>query len=337
MFDDLIPYYEEAQQIVEDLKNRCLMPIQPQEIVIWERLFNRSILNNLEGGVAYYDNNLVLRMYSHPYGDFILRSTLISPEQALGRHLSEYNPGCVGYLPILRQVLESGQAKNIYHAEIINTINRELRITYWDAHIVPAVDSSGRVGGLLVFAIDVTPCNLFENMLRKKDEELAKCLQYLEEYKTALRVLIQFNDEDKKKLENSTLDNIKKLLCPHIEILKNTQLNEFQMSHLTIVESIINDITSPLSHNLSSKYCNLTPMEIQVANLVIQGKTSKEIAKLLRGSKESIEFHRNNIRKRLGLKKKKISLRSYMLSLQAAHPPIIVPHSELDLLNHSLA
>jgi DNA-binding CsgD family transcriptional regulator len=56
-------------------------------------------------------------------------------------------------------------------------------------------------------------------------------------------------------------------------------------------------------------------MQIQIADLVKAGKSTKEISELLNLSDRAIEFHRNNIRNKLGLKNKKINLQSYLLSL----------------------
>ncbi|HNY96074.1 MAG TPA: PAS domain S-box protein [Smithellaceae bacterium] len=60
---------------------------------------------------------------------------------------------------------------------------------------------------------------------------------------------------------------------------------------------------------------NLTPQEIQVADLIRKGKRTKEIADMLHTSASTIGTHRNHIREKLNLKKEGIHLRSYLQSL----------------------
>ena len=83
---------------------------------------------------------------------------------------------------------------------------------------------------------------------------------------------------------------------------------------MNIVKSNINDLISPLESSLSSKYFSLTPTEIQIADLIKQGKTSKEIASMLMVSPKAVSFHRGNLRKKLGLLNKKINLRTHLQS-----------------------
>ena len=82
------------------------------------------------------------------------------------------------------------------------------------------------------------------------------------------------------------------------------------------MESNLQDIISPCARSLSSRYLNLTPAEMQIANLIKQGKTTKEIANLLNLAGRTISFHRENIREKLGLKNQRANLRSHLLSLK---------------------
>ncbi|MBW2739323.1 MAG: helix-turn-helix transcriptional regulator [Deltaproteobacteria bacterium] len=59
----------------------------------------------------------------------------------------------------------------------------------------------------------------------------------------------------------------------------------------------------------------LTPAEIQVIDFIKHGKTTKEIAQFLNLAISTIDFHRSNIRKKLGIKNKKINLRTQLLSI----------------------
>jgi DNA-binding CsgD family transcriptional regulator len=62
----------------------------------------------------------------------------------------------------------------------------------------------------------------------------------------------------------------------------------------------------------------LTPAEIRVAELIVQEKRSKEIAAALGLSTRTVEVHRTNIRRKLGITHRTASLRE---GLMAAAPP----------------
>jgi PAS domain S-box-containing protein len=162
---------------------------------------------------------------------------------------------------------------------------------------------------------DITERKQAENALQKSNEELKTHTQSLVELNTALKVLVKHREEDKSRLEENILSHVKQLVTPYLERLKNTQLNSDQKGLVSVLEANLNNVISPLAGNLSSKYRDLTPTEIRVADLVKEGKTNDEIAGLLCISKNTVKFHRFNLRSKLGVRNKPVNLRSYLMSL----------------------
>jgi DNA-binding CsgD family transcriptional regulator len=122
-------------------------------------------------------------------------------------------------------------------------------------------------------------------------------------------------EEDRIDLEGKMVSNVRELVFPYLAKLNNGKLPDKEKAVVNIIESNLKDMMSPFARSLTSKYLGLTPTEIQVANLIKQGKTTKDIAKLNHLSPRTIEFHRDNIRTKLGIKNKKVNLRTYLLSL----------------------
>lgn len=155
-----------------------------------------------------------------------------------------------------------------------------------------------------------------EKRVKERTKELRKANQDLEETNIALRVLLNKKDEAQKELEERMLVNIKDLIMPLLTKMKLGQLAPSQKTYLDVIESNLNNVIAPFAVNISSRYHKLTPTEIQIANLVREGKTTKEIANLLSLAISTIHTHRDNIRVKLGIKNKKMNLRTNLMALQ---------------------
>jgi PAS domain S-box-containing protein len=177
-------------------------------------------------------------------------------------------------------------------------------------------DRDGNLAGTIVILRDVTERKKAEEALFKSEAELAAQSRHLEEVNAALRVLLKQREDDKADLEERLLANVKELVLPYVEKLKRSRLHSDQMTLVDILESNMKEIVSPLVTKLSSRFLSLTPTEIQVASLIKDGKTSKEIATLLNASENTVRTHRFHIRSKLGIKNKKVNFRSYLQSLQ---------------------
>ena len=150
--------------------------------------------------------------------------------------------------------------------------------------------------------------------LEQKTEEIKTHLLELEEANAALKVLIKKVKNERHELEEKVVCNLDDLIRPHLAAIAAGKLAPRQRVLLDVIRKNIDDIASPLSRRLLIDGRHLTPIEMRVANLIRQGKTTKEIAALMGVATSTIDFHRLNIRRRLNLTNKKTNLQSYLRS-----------------------
>ena len=123
-------------------------------------------------------------------------------------------------------------------------------------------------------------------------------------------MLLRKRAEDRHGLEQQILANAADLVEPYLKKLEKGPLPVAQKNLVAILKANLEELVSPFSRSLAVKFGKLTPAEIQVANLVKLGKKTKEIARLLDLSPGTIDIHRKNIRKKLGLTNKGLNLQS---------------------------
>jgi PAS domain S-box-containing protein len=168
----------------------------------------------------------------------------------------------------------------------------------------------------IILIRDITRRKRAEEAVRKSEAELLEKSRHLEEVNAALKALLRQRENDKADLEQRLHANVKELVLPYVEKLKNSRSYSDRMTLLGILESNVTEIVSPFVTKLSTRFLSLTPTEIQVAGLIKDGKTSKEVAVLINASENTVRSHRFHIRSKLGIKNKKVNLRSYLQSIQ---------------------
>ena len=136
-------------------------------------------------------------------------------------------------------------------------------------------------------------------MVAERTSELEDKTRNLQEVNTTLNVLLQKREEDRKILEENLVANISSLVLPYIGGIRRNNLDAQQQLCLDTIEKNLSGIVSPLLKNI--RQFELTPREIQIVSLIKDGKTTKEIASALGIGEGSIDTHRKNIRKKMGL------------------------------------
>ena len=144
----------------------------------------------------------------------------------------------------------------------------------------------------------------------------------VEEIMAAIRKKIQ-DKKDSGLLKQREIDEIEKPLIaplkeqvlPHVGELKTRLTDREESTQVRLIESRIRGLFTPYAEKISRRSANLTFKEIRVANLIVEGMTTKEIARSMNLSRFAIDTHRAQLRKKLGLSRKKINLRTFLSSL----------------------
>ena len=162
---------------------------------------------------------------------------------------------------------------------------------------------------------EVASRKLSQRELLAKSKELEGRQAELEEANIALKVLLKAHEAERLALEEKVVCNINELVRPHLEKLAAGQIGPRRRSLVDAIRNSLDDIASPLSRRFIIDNNRLSPVETKVANLIRQGRTTKEIAELMGVATSTVDFHRRNIRNKLGLTHKPINLETHLKSL----------------------
>ena len=160
----------------------------------------------------------------------------------------------------------------------------------------------------------ILECNAAEEKLKSSSKELS-------ELNAALKTLLRLRDQDRRELERRVLLNMRHGIYPHLERLKTAPLPKGLSAHVNAIESNLQTILSPFIHEVLRRFTALSPTEAQVVNHIRNGKSSKDIARVMGLAKPTVDSHRNSIRKKLGLKNKNEQLKYFLQTIEPIPPP----------------
>ena len=171
-----------------------------------------------------------------------------------------------------------------------------------------------------LYFLQITLFNQPKTSRRTSDEnELERTKTKLEDMHNALRLLDEIRNIDSSIDSSEKKDQLNREIQEHyikeLKILRDTVNDPIVSVCLEIIENNLEEFVSPAG-SLSHLYEVLTPSEIQVAEFIRMGKTSKDIADALDIAQKTVENHRSKVRDKLGLRNRGINLRSYLMQLE---------------------
>jgi DNA-binding CsgD family transcriptional regulator len=162
---------------------------------------------------------------------------------------------------------------------------------------------------------NITALKLAEERLSLSENALRLEKRKLEDANTALKVLLRQREADQRQMENDVLENVRRLVTPLLERLERMPLPPRAKQTLATLHRRLAELTQPFLGRLSAAEAVLTPQEIEVAALIREGRSSKEIAASMNLSLTTINFHRRNLRRKLKLTNSRTNLRTYLIGL----------------------
>lgn len=231
---------------------------------------------------------------------FFCRLMRLERDQVTGRELG-----------LLKSFIRTRDYQNLRHEIAVvlkKNIQARLEISYtinadpvWIDHVIyPWYTLTGKKGGVEFICSDITA--------RKNTQAV------LEHKHHALRELIEQIEFEKQQIKNQVADNAQKLLKPVLNNLRKSATT-IEKEHLDVLEQGLDDLTAAFSKKMLDQNTGLTSREIEICNLIKQGCTTKEIAELLALSTKTVNTHRNNIRKKMGIRNKKTPLSVYLKTI----------------------
>jgi DNA-binding NarL/FixJ family response regulator len=127
----------------------------------------------------------------------------------------------------------------------------------------------------------------------------------------ALKEVLNNVQEEKMAIATSVQANVDQVISPILYALDQASPAEIP-GYTSLLRQHLNEIVSPFTRNLTYRFKDLTPTEIQVGNMIRGGLSTKEIARLRNLSPHTVSRHRENIRRKLGLSNQGINLVSFL-------------------------
>ena len=263
------------------------------------------ILNSIQDGISVLDNDLNIRyvnaLMRHWYSD---SDELI--DQKCYRAYHQRSAPCEN-CPILKAIEHKTPFVGI--VKYSPSGDQGDHKGWQELFAIPILDGNNQVLGVLEYVRDITITFKLNNQLNC----LLRRFEQLEKENVAFSHLLSQRKVEIQELEETITTNMERFVKPSLDILKK----ELAPNDLELVESLINEIVYPITRRRSTKIELLTPRELQIATLIKEGKTSKAIANILCITLKTVEYHRANIRRKLGLANdagKKMNLRNYLVS-----------------------
>jgi PAS domain S-box-containing protein len=277
-------------------------------------------------GVVKFANKAFAAM--HGYG----------PDEITGLHFSLLHTA--DQMPRVQEACHRTVKDGLYSGEIWHK-RRDGSVFPALAHNAVLRDHAGEISGIIGTLRDITEMKQAEEALRASHEalaaysadleakveertrdlegsreELSKYSESLEKTNEALKIIIEGIETQKKDFEEKIKQSMSLTVRPILEQLKLQETSETVMFLVKSLEFNMANLFSSFSFDINRDAHVLTPREARICEMIRAGLSSKQIAKVMNISPQTVLVHRKNIRKKLGVDRSRRNLASLLKARQ---------------------
>ena len=182
----------------------------------------------------------------------------------------------------------------------------------WSDHEITTLADASRY-----MAVAVKNAQLVEEQsktaadLREASEKLRAESQELTLKNIALNQVLIHLEKEKQNYKEQISESVESLLMPIVKKLKKRGGN-LSPKDISLLENSLDSIVGKEIDVFRKNLVKLSPRELDICELIREGKSSKEISSVLNLSTLTIHKHRESIRSKLQLKNKSTNLSAYL-------------------------
>ena len=135
----------------------------------------------------------------------------------------------------------------------------------------------------------------------------------MKESNIALHTVLARIEQEKQEIHRDIKMNVDKILMPILHAL-TLQLTLVQRKYVEMLQTNLEEITSPFISQLSLSYHSMTPTEIAICNMIRNGMRTKEVAEMRGISDATVNRHREKIRRKLKITNEDVNLATFLQS-----------------------
>ncbi|MEZ5360745.1 MAG: LuxR C-terminal-related transcriptional regulator [Candidatus Zixiibacteriota bacterium] len=183
-------------------------------------------------------------------------------------------------------------------------------IKYFRWSSLPKADTLPKDRHFMI-GVDMTAQRKAEQNLQMAARHLVIEREALQEKNQTLQELLGQINEEKERLAVFLRSNIEAFVLPMFERLK-ARADQNESEYIGLIESSLKAVIGEIGLSHKEFFNSLTPREIEICQMVKGGFSSKEIGGFINCSEATVRQHRRNIRKKLGIKRKRVNLATYL-------------------------